>query len=148
MKGTRVLALSVSVSLGIAPLLGVSCKRDGSAVDSTSTESKPLITKPYDQLTKEDLEAAITGLAWKPEQSGNSQTGGVSSFHVTAVKDGSPSPELTVMVFKVPPAEPEGWKVSLADYAFDAKGTSTLAVKYHPADPAAAKKTLRRLLGK
>ena len=132
--------------LGIALLSG--CKKDGGG-DGASTESaKPLVTKPYDQLTKDDLNAAITGLGWTPGQSSNSQSGGYSNIMVTA-KKATPEPQLTVAVFKVPADKLAADKVSRAtEYAIDVQGNTILAVKYYPKDPAASAKTLSRLLGK
>ena len=136
------------VVTALALALVAACKKDG---DDSAPTGKPLITKKYDDVTKEDLNAAITALGWAPGQSSNSSSGKYSNIMVTARKDAKTAapPKLVVVIFKMPAAEvAEEQKRKATEYATDVQGGAILGVKYDPADPAASAKTLARLLGK
>ena len=141
-------ALALALLLGCNALL-LGCKKDGEGGSASSEPAKPLITKKYEALTKEDLDAAITGLGWVPGQA-SSSSGPSSNIMVTARKDAkTPAPRLIVAVFTVPAKDvADAQKRRAAEYAVDVQGSSILGVKYDPADPAASAKTLSRLLGK
>jgi hypothetical protein len=145
--------LSLISLIGLTLATTPACKKGGGeggaagASSGAATTKGPLLTKPFDQVTKDDLSAAITGLGWKPGQSSNSSSGPKSNIMVTAKKDGD-TRQLVVAVYKMPADALADWKTHNTELATEVQGSTVLGVKYYPADPAEAAKTVARLMGK
>jgi hypothetical protein len=147
--------ISLVSLLGLSLAILPACKKGGeggaAGASSGSTGAAPakgpLLTKPFDQVTKDDLSAAITGLGWKPGQSSNSSSGPKSNIMVTGKKDGD-TRQLVVAVYKMPADALAEWKTHNTELAIEVQGSTVLGVKYYPADQAEATKTVARLMGK
>jgi hypothetical protein len=153
---SRALAVSLLLSVGSSSAAGCgSSKEGGTSREGGTASDKPAVEKPIAQVTKEDLEAALTKLGYKP--SGTTWNDGkeVSNFMVTGSKedargkkapDGKSRISVTASIFTVVPAVKDRELARLSkDGATRVDGNRIVAVKVFPAgteDPAAVMKQL------
>ena len=152
---SRRLLVQLLVLVALAGLVP-GCKKSEGTTASSGTQAA--LTKPSDQLTAEDVSAALVGLGWKVSSSTRSTHPEVSNFMVTGSQEhpqGKESPDgkkrifLTVALFTIVDSRLEGEKTRLAqEYATDVQGNRVLAVKVFPKETGDAKTWLGKLTGK
>lgn len=149
----RAVALSILLSVCAPSVAGCGSSKEGGA----TTSDKPAIEKPVAEITKEDLEAALTKLGYKPSGTTWNEGKEVSNFMVTGSKEdprGKKSPDgktrisVTASVFTVVPAVKDRELARLSrDGATRALGNRIVAVKVSPAGTEDPATVMKQLLG-
>jgi hypothetical protein len=149
-------------ALGLAAVLSLlACQSGGSGGSASSKGDKQaaLVTKPFAQLTQNEVGALCEKLGWSNSGVTSSGSGDQSNIMASCTKespDGSPSPDgkkrlrMRVAVYKETPAGIEPRKKDLdGDHgAYEVQGSTVLGVVVYDKPKDAAAEVLSRLLGK
>lgn len=151
----RTQALAVAVVLAAVLL---ACKKsDGT--DGAGGKQGPIITKPFAELSKEDIGQTCVALGWSNSGVTFSSGAGSSNIMASCTKEspeGTPSPDgkkrlrMRVAVYTDPAAEVAGRKQRLESEggAAEVQGNATLGVVVYDKPKSEAQQVLGKLLGK
>lgn len=151
----RAEALAVAVVLAGALL---ACKKSGGS-DGSGGKAGPVITKPFAELTKDDIGQTCVALGWSNSGVTFSSGAGSSNIMASCTKEspeGTPSPDgkkrlrMRVAVYTDPAAEVAGRKQRLESEggAAEVQGNVTLGVVVYDKPKSEAQQVLGKLLGK